>query len=39
MESWERLLVEGGFKIVEMREPVHPETGKPASVIFIAERA
>jgi hypothetical protein len=37
MESWEQLLVEGGFKIVEMREPVHPETGKPASVIFIAE--
>ena len=37
MESWERLLVDGGFQIVETREPLHPETGKPASVIFIAE--
>jgi 2-polyprenyl-3-methyl-5-hydroxy-6-metoxy-1,4-benzoquinol methylase len=37
MESWERLLAESGFKIIETREPVHPETGKPASVIFIAD--
>jgi hypothetical protein len=38
MESWERLLADAGLKIVETREPVHPETGKPASVIFIAEQ-
>jgi 2-polyprenyl-3-methyl-5-hydroxy-6-metoxy-1,4-benzoquinol methylase len=37
MESWETLLADSGFRILEMREPVHPETGKPASVIFIAE--
>ena len=37
MESWETLLANSGFRIRETREPVHPETGKPASVIFIAE--
>jgi 2-polyprenyl-3-methyl-5-hydroxy-6-metoxy-1,4-benzoquinol methylase len=37
MESWEQLLSDSGFKIIETREPLHPETGKPASVIFIAE--
>ena len=39
METWERLLADSGFRILETREPVHPETGKPASVIFIAESA
>ena len=37
MESWEQLLADSGFRVLEMREPLHPETGKPASVIFIAE--
>ena len=37
LESWETLLTDSGFKRLEIREPVHPETGKPASVIFIAE--
>jgi SAM-dependent methyltransferase len=37
LESWKRLLDDAGFSSVEMREPIHPETGKPASVIFIAE--
>jgi 2-polyprenyl-3-methyl-5-hydroxy-6-metoxy-1,4-benzoquinol methylase len=37
MESWETLLAGSGFRVLEIREPVHPETGKPASVIFIAE--
>jgi 2-polyprenyl-3-methyl-5-hydroxy-6-metoxy-1,4-benzoquinol methylase len=37
LESWEKLLADSGFRIVETREPLHPETGKPASVIFIAE--
>lgn len=37
MESWEQLLTNSGFRIAETREPVHPETGNPASVIFIAE--
>ena len=37
LESWKRLLTDAGFSRVEVREPIHPETGKPASVIFIAE--
>lgn len=37
LESWKRLLVDAGFQLLETREPVHPGTGRPASVIFIAE--
>ena len=37
MGSWIRLFAEGGLRVVELREPVHPVTRKPASVIFIAE--
>ena len=37
LESWKSLLTDSGFCRIEMREPIHPETGKPASVIFIAE--
>jgi len=37
LESWKSLLTDSGFSRIEMREPIHPETGKPASVIFIAE--
>lgn len=37
LESWVGLLVNGGLRIVEMREPMHPATGKPASVIFVCE--
>jgi 2-polyprenyl-3-methyl-5-hydroxy-6-metoxy-1,4-benzoquinol methylase len=36
LESWKKLLVDAGFAALEVREPVHPVTGKPASVIFIA---
>jgi hypothetical protein len=39
MESWVRLFVSSGLRLVEMREPLHPRSGKPASVIFIAEAA
>ena len=35
-ETWVRLIARSGLRLVEMREPVHPTTGKPASVIFIA---
>ena len=38
LESWKRLLAEAGFRLIEMREPIHPGTGQPASVIFIAEK-
>ena len=37
MESWLQLLSESGFQTVETREPSHPATGQPASVIFIAQ--
>jgi 2-polyprenyl-3-methyl-5-hydroxy-6-metoxy-1,4-benzoquinol methylase len=36
IESWTRLFAESGFRSTEMREPVHPQTQKPASIIFIA---
>jgi len=39
MESWVRLFADHGFRLREMREPLHPQTGKPASVIFIGEMA
>ncbi|MFL5497035.1 MAG: class I SAM-dependent methyltransferase [Gemmatimonadaceae bacterium] len=34
--SWEELLTSNGFRILEKREPLHPNTGKPASLILIA---
>lgn len=38
-ESWVRLLVASGFRLLELREPLHPISGKPASLIFVAEAA
>lgn len=38
MDSWIRLFTECGFRLREIHEPVNPETLKPASVIFIAEK-
>jgi 2-polyprenyl-3-methyl-5-hydroxy-6-metoxy-1,4-benzoquinol methylase len=35
LETWVKFYCDSGFKLVEMREPVHPNTGKPASAIFI----
>lgn len=35
-ESWVRLFCASKFKLEEIREPLHPETGRPASVIFVA---
>lgn len=37
LESWVRLYADHGFKLLELREPVHPATGKPASLILIGE--
>jgi hypothetical protein len=37
MESWVRLFSESGFRVLEVREPLHPHTRKPASALFIAE--
>jgi trans-aconitate methyltransferase len=39
IESWVALLIESGFRVVETREPLHPVTEKPASIIFVAETA
>lgn len=38
-ESWITLFVERGFRLREIREPLHPKTQKPASIIFIGEMA
>lgn len=37
VESWVKLLTDSGLRLLESREPLHPTSGKPASVIFIAE--
>jgi 2-polyprenyl-3-methyl-5-hydroxy-6-metoxy-1,4-benzoquinol methylase len=37
LDSWKSLLVDAGFRTIEVHEPIHPGTGQPASVIFIAD--
>jgi 2-polyprenyl-3-methyl-5-hydroxy-6-metoxy-1,4-benzoquinol methylase len=39
LESWVALLLAHGLKLLEMREPLHPDSARPASVIFIAAPA
>jgi 2-polyprenyl-3-methyl-5-hydroxy-6-metoxy-1,4-benzoquinol methylase len=39
LESWIRMFVENGLRLLEMRESLHSKTQKPASVIFVAEVA
>jgi len=36
LESWKALFLRHGFPSIGIREPLHPVTGHPASVIFIA---
>jgi 2-polyprenyl-3-methyl-5-hydroxy-6-metoxy-1,4-benzoquinol methylase len=36
LESWVDLIARSGLRIIEMREPIHPTSNKPASIIFIA---
>jgi 2-polyprenyl-3-methyl-5-hydroxy-6-metoxy-1,4-benzoquinol methylase len=38
LNSWLTLFSENGLCFVELREPIHPKTGKPASAIFIGVR-
>lgn len=38
LASWVALFTRTGWRVCELREPVHPQTRRPASVIFIAER-
>ncbi len=37
MESWVALFLNCGYKIAELKEPLHPVTQKPASVIFVLQ--
>jgi SAM-dependent methyltransferase len=37
MESWMELFINTGYTIIEVREPMHPITKKPASVIFVMQ--
>jgi 2-polyprenyl-3-methyl-5-hydroxy-6-metoxy-1,4-benzoquinol methylase len=38
LESWVRLFTANGWHLEELREPMHPHTGKPASILFIASK-
>jgi 2-polyprenyl-3-methyl-5-hydroxy-6-metoxy-1,4-benzoquinol methylase len=35
LATWVDLYTANGLSLVEIREPIHPQTGKPAAVIFI----
>jgi 2-polyprenyl-3-methyl-5-hydroxy-6-metoxy-1,4-benzoquinol methylase len=37
--SWVDALAAAGFRLATLREPVHPETGQPASLLMVAEIA
>jgi len=37
VESWVKLFRRSGLQVVELREPIHPVSGKPASLILIAQ--
>jgi 2-polyprenyl-3-methyl-5-hydroxy-6-metoxy-1,4-benzoquinol methylase len=37
LASWVDALRDGGFRVATLREPVHPETGRPASLVMVAE--
>ena len=39
IESWSRAFAGAGLAIAEMREPVHPSRGTPASLIFVTGRS
>ena len=35
LESWVAVVRRAGYVIDEMREPVHPETGRPLSLLLV----
>lgn len=37
VESWTKLFWRHALRLAELREPLHPATDKPASIVFIAE--
>lgn len=39
MQSWIKLFADNGLRLAEVREPLHPKTQHPASVILIGEVA
>jgi 2-polyprenyl-3-methyl-5-hydroxy-6-metoxy-1,4-benzoquinol methylase len=39
LATWIKLYRTNEFSLVEIREPLHPSTGKPASVIFIGAKS
>ena len=38
VEGWAKLFVNSGFQLRDIQEPLHPNTQKPASIIFIGEK-
>ncbi|MDO3381576.1 class I SAM-dependent methyltransferase [Gilvimarinus algae] len=36
LASWIGLFLDGGLELLGVREPLHPATGRPASILFIA---
>lgn len=39
LESWVQLFERHGLRLIEQREPLHPQTQQPASVLFIAQKS
>jgi hypothetical protein len=39
LETWVDLIARSGLTLMELREPIHPTTNKPASALFIASSA
>jgi 2-polyprenyl-3-methyl-5-hydroxy-6-metoxy-1,4-benzoquinol methylase len=37
LATWVQLYTANGLSLVEIREPIHPQTGKPAAAIFIGK--
>ncbi|MOA38761.1 hypothetical protein D3C78_1604770 [compost metagenome] len=37
LQSWVQLLRINGWRLLEIREPLHPQTHQPASIILIAD--
>lgn len=38
LQDWVALFSQSGYLIKEIREPLHPKTGQPASVIFVLQQ-
>ena len=37
LASWVSLFIDSGLRVTSLREPVHPETGKPVSLILMGQ--